>query len=100
MPSAPRRTARAPQVHTITPRFPRDKKIITASAFRAVHRDRHAVERPRLIDPNAGSRLIGSDTAYYAIGTGGGAIAATIAYSASGWSAVCILGAGLSTLDS
>ena len=59
-----------------------------------------AVERARLIDPNAGSRLIGSNTAYYAIGTGGGAIAATIAYSASGWSAVCILGAGLSTLDS
>jgi predicted MFS family arabinose efflux permease len=50
------------------------------------------------IDPNASSRLIGSNTVYYAIGTGGGAIAATIAYSASGWSAVCILGAGLSTL--
>jgi predicted MFS family arabinose efflux permease len=50
------------------------------------------------IDPTASSRLIGSNTVYYAIGTGGGAIAATIAYSTWGWSAVCILGAGLSTL--
>ena len=50
------------------------------------------------IDPTASSRLIGSNTVYYAIGTGGGAIAATIAYSASGWTAVCILGAGLSAL--
>ncbi|GAA1181413.1 MFS transporter [Pseudonocardia alaniniphila] len=50
------------------------------------------------IDPTASSRLIGSNTVYYAIGTGGGAIAATTAYSASGWSAVCILGAGLTTL--
>jgi predicted MFS family arabinose efflux permease len=50
------------------------------------------------IDPNASSRLIGSYMVFYAIGTGGGAIAATIAYSAWGWGAVCILGAGLSAL--
>jgi predicted MFS family arabinose efflux permease len=50
------------------------------------------------IDPTASSQLIGGNTVYYAIGTGGGAIAATTVYSASGWSAVCILGAGLSTL--
>jgi len=48
------------------------------------------------IDPNSSSRLIGSNMVYYAIGTGLGAIAATIAYSAWGWGAVCILGAGLS----
>jgi predicted MFS family arabinose efflux permease len=50
------------------------------------------------IDPTASSQLIGGNTIYYAIGTGGGAIAATTVYSAWGWSAVCILGAGLSTL--
>ena len=50
------------------------------------------------IDPTASSQLIGGNTVYYAIGTGGGAIAATTVYSAWGWSAVCILGAGLSTL--
>ena len=50
------------------------------------------------IDPTASSQLIGGNTVYYAIGTGGGAIAATTVYSAWGWGAVCILGAGLSTL--
>ena len=50
------------------------------------------------IDAAASSRLIGSNTSYYAIGTGGGAIAATIAYNAFGWTAVCVLGAGLSAL--
>jgi len=50
------------------------------------------------IDPNSSSRLIGSNMVYYAIGTGLGAIAATTAYSAWGWGAVCILGAGLSTV--
>ncbi len=50
------------------------------------------------IDPTASSQLIGGNTVYYAIGTGGGAIAATTVYSAWGWSAVCILGAGLSAL--
>jgi predicted MFS family arabinose efflux permease len=50
------------------------------------------------IDPSASSRLIGSYMVYYAIGTGGGAIAATIAYSTWGWAAVCILGAGLSAV--
>jgi predicted MFS family arabinose efflux permease len=50
------------------------------------------------IDPTASSQLIGGNTVYYAIGTGGGAIAATTVYSAWGWVAVCILGAGLSTL--
>jgi len=50
------------------------------------------------INPSAASQLIGGNTVYYAVGTGGGAIAATVAYSSSGWSAVCILGAGLSLL--
>lgn len=50
------------------------------------------------IDPTSSSRLIGSNTIYYALGTGGGAIAATITYSALGWTTVCILEAGLSTL--
>jgi predicted MFS family arabinose efflux permease len=50
------------------------------------------------IDPTASSQLIGANTVYFAIGTGGGAIAATTVYSAWGWSAVCLLGAGLSAL--
>jgi predicted MFS family arabinose efflux permease len=50
------------------------------------------------IDPTASSQLIGGNTVYFAIGTGGGAIAATTVYSAWGWSAVCLLGAGLSAL--
>jgi predicted MFS family arabinose efflux permease len=50
------------------------------------------------IDPSASSQLIGGNTVYYAGGTGGGALAATVAYSTWGWGAVCILGAGLSLL--
>ncbi|MEV6904475.1 MFS transporter [Amycolatopsis sp. NPDC051372] len=48
------------------------------------------------LDPNASSRLIGSNMAYYSVGFGGGAVAATTAYSAWGWTAVCVLGAGFS----
>jgi predicted MFS family arabinose efflux permease len=50
------------------------------------------------IDPNASSRLIGSNMAYYSVGFGGGAVAATASYSAWGWGAVCIVGAGFSLL--
>jgi predicted MFS family arabinose efflux permease len=39
------------------------------------------------IDPTASSQLIGGNTVFYAIGTGGGAIAATTVYSTWGWSA-------------
>jgi predicted MFS family arabinose efflux permease len=70
--------------------------VVLNLAGQAIHvANRHLIVE---IDPNASSRLIGSNMVYYAIGTGGGAIAATIAYSAWGWSAVCILGAGLSAL--
>ncbi|QYN21996.1 MFS transporter [Amycolatopsis sp. DSM 110486] len=48
------------------------------------------------INPNASSRLIGSNMAYYSVGFGGGAVAATTVYSAWGWTAVSILGAGFS----
>ncbi|WP_028936416.1 MFS transporter [Pseudonocardia spinosispora] len=48
------------------------------------------------IDPAASSRLVGSNMVYYSVGTGIGAIAATSVYSAWGWGAVCILGAGFS----
>jgi predicted MFS family arabinose efflux permease len=48
------------------------------------------------LDPSASSRLVGSYMVYYSVGSGGGAIAATGAYSAWGWGAVCLLGAGLS----
>jgi predicted MFS family arabinose efflux permease len=49
-------------------------------------------------DPAASSRIIGGYMAYYSIGTGGGAIAATSLYGVAGWGAVSALGAGLSTL--
>ena len=48
------------------------------------------------LDPAASSRLIGSNMAYYSIGFGGGAVAATYTYSEWGWTAVCVLGAGFS----
>ncbi|MEU4667197.1 MFS transporter [Amycolatopsis sp. NPDC023774] len=48
------------------------------------------------LDPNASSRLIGSNMAYYSVGFGGGAVAATTVYSTWGWTAVCVLGAGFS----
>ena len=48
------------------------------------------------VDPNSSSRLIGSNMAYYSVGFGGGAVAATATYSAWGWGAVCVLGAGFS----
>ena len=50
------------------------------------------------IDPSASSRLIGSNMVYFATGSGIGAIAATAVYSAFGWVAVCMLGAGFSAL--
>ncbi len=50
------------------------------------------------VDPSATSQLIGGNTVYYAVGTGGGAIAATVAYGTWGWGAVCAVGAALSLL--
>lgn len=50
------------------------------------------------LDPNASSRLIGSNMVYYSVGFGGGAVAATVTYTAWGWAAVCVLGAGFSAL--
>ncbi|GAA3066219.1 MFS transporter [Pseudonocardia yunnanensis] len=68
--------------------------VVIDLAGQAIHvTNQHVIVE---IDPNSSSRLIGSYMVYYSIGTGGGAIAATIAYSAWGWTAVCILGAGLS----
>ncbi len=42
------------------------------------------------------SRLIGAYMLCYAIGSGGGALAATHVYATAGWTGVCLLGAGLS----
>ncbi|MYN42909.1 MFS transporter [Duganella sp. FT109W] len=42
------------------------------------------------------SRLIGGYMLFYAIGSGAGALAATIVYATAAWSGVCLLGAGLS----
>jgi predicted MFS family arabinose efflux permease len=49
-------------------------------------------------DPAASSRLIGGYMVYYSIGSGGGALAATRLYAATGWGAVSALGAALSVL--
>lgn len=45
---------------------------------------------------DAHSRLIGAYMMFYAVGSGGGALAATSVYAAAGWGGVCLLGAGLS----
>ncbi|MFD6276273.1 MFS transporter [Streptomyces sp. NPDC060209] len=50
------------------------------------------------LHPDAGSRLIGGYMVFYSIGSAGGAIAATSLYTASGWGAVCALGASISCL--
>jgi predicted MFS family arabinose efflux permease len=44
-------------------------------------------------DPGATTRLIGGYMVYYSIGTGAGAIAATIAYAHGGWTAASVVGA-------
>jgi predicted MFS family arabinose efflux permease len=45
-------------------------------------------------DPAATTSLIGGYMVYYSIGTGLGAIAATVAYAHSGWSGTSLVGAG------
>ncbi|MFE6685779.1 MFS transporter [Streptomyces sp. NPDC057743] len=50
------------------------------------------------LHPDAGSRLIGGYMVFYSIGSATGAIAATSLYTAAGWGAVCVLGAGFSCL--
>ncbi|WP_343729463.1 MFS transporter [Duganella sp.] len=44
------------------------------------------------------SRLIGAYMMFYAVGSGGGAWAATNVYAWAGWSGVCLLGTGLSLI--
>jgi predicted MFS family arabinose efflux permease len=44
-------------------------------------------------DPAATTRLIGGYMVYYSIGTGGGAIAATVAYAHGGWTEASLVGA-------
>jgi predicted MFS family arabinose efflux permease len=46
----------------------------------------------------AHSRLVGCYMLFYAVGSGSGALAATTAYAAAGWDAVCALGATVSVL--
>jgi predicted MFS family arabinose efflux permease len=47
-------------------------------------------------DAHAHSRLIGAYMMFYALGSGGGALAATAVYAQAGWHGACLLGAGLS----
>jgi predicted MFS family arabinose efflux permease len=46
-------------------------------------------------DPTATTRIIGGYMVYYSIGTGAGAIAATIAYAHGGWTEASVVGATL-----
>lgn len=46
--------------------------------------------------PQAHSRLVGSYMLFYAIGSGGGALASTAVFAHAGWRGVCVLGAGVS----
>ncbi|HWW70264.1 MAG TPA: MFS transporter, partial [Duganella sp.] len=44
----------------------------------------------------AHSRLVGCYMLFYAVGSGGGAIAATSVYAIAGWTGVCLLGGAVS----
>ena len=48
------------------------------------------------VRPQARSRLVGAYMAFYSIGSGGGAIAATSVYAHAGWIGVCALGGAIS----
>ncbi len=50
------------------------------------------------VRPEAHSRLVGAYMFFYSIGSAGGAIAATHTYAHAGWSGVCVLGGGISTV--
>ncbi|MCQ9423794.1 MFS transporter [Pseudomonas sp. LJDD11] len=47
--------------------------------------------------PDAQSRLVGAYMCFYSVGSALGAVAATQMYALGGWSAVCLLGAAVST---
>ena len=68
--------------------------VLIDAAVQAVH-----VTNQSLIfaaRPEARSRLAGAYMVFYSIGIGGGSVAATTAYAAAGWTAVCALGATIS----
>ncbi|WP_329454495.1 MFS transporter [Streptomyces sp. NBC_01497] len=70
--------------------------IVLDLAVQAVH-----VTNQTLIyalHPEAGSRLIGGYMVFYSIGSASGAVTATALYAVAGWTAVCALGAGFSSL--
>jgi predicted MFS family arabinose efflux permease len=48
--------------------------------------------------PDAHSRLVGAYMLFYAVGSGAGAIGATMVHARAGWIGVCGLGAGISLL--
>ena len=48
------------------------------------------------IDPTARSRLVGVYMVFYSIGSAAGSLAASAIYASTGWSGVCLLGAGIS----
>lgn len=70
--------------------------ILLDLAVQAVHVTNQSLIHA--LRPDAGSRLIGGYMVFYSAGSAIGAIAATALYAASGWGAVCALGAGFSGL--
>ncbi len=50
------------------------------------------------LDPAARSRLVGVYMVFYSAGSAAGSIAATAIYAWAGWTGVCLLGAGISTV--
>ena len=50
------------------------------------------------LDPEARSRLVGVYMVFYSAGSAAGSIAATATYAWAGWTGVCLLGAGISTV--
>ena len=58
----------------------------------------HATNQSLILQTARGehSRLIGAYMLFYALGSGGGALAATQVHALAGWNGVCLLGGGLS----
>lgn len=70
--------------------------IILDLAVQAVHVTNQSMIYT--LQPEARSRIVAGYMIFYSIGSGMGSITATKVFAAAGWSGVCILGAGFSTL--
>jgi predicted MFS family arabinose efflux permease len=70
--------------------------IILDLAVQAVHVTNQSMIYT--LQPEARSRIVAGYMIFYSIGSGLGSITATKIFAASGWTGVCVLGAGFSLL--